>query len=242
VPPLPALDRRLSPWAWIVAVSATIVAGGLLLLTVWGVASRENRVTSYAVRGSLDQIDLDLGAADAQVIGGGRAQVEQTERFAFGHHADVRRTVAGGVLRIRSRCPITVLHACSATYRVTVPDNVPVVVRTGEGDVDFRGFRGSARIVTGSGDVDVRGFCGFSLQARAETGDVAADLACAPEDLTLRSSTGGVRAVVPPGRYRLDADTNAGRRLIRGLTSDATAPFAIQALSSSGDVTVEARR
>jgi hypothetical protein len=51
-----------------------------------------------------------------------------------------------------------------------------------------------------------------------------------------------VRAVVPPGRYRLDADTNAGRRVVRGLTSDAGAPFAIQALSSSGDVTVEARR
>jgi Putative adhesin len=243
VPPLAtALERRLSPWAWLVTGSAVIVVGALLTLAAWGLATRERRVTTYAIRGNLDEVDLDLAAADAEIVGGARAGVRQSERFAFGHRARVRRTVANGVLSIRSRCPTTVLHSCAASYRVTVPDNVPVVVRTGQGDVALSGLRAGVRIITRGGNVNVRGYCGFSRQARAESGDVSADLACAPEDMTLRSSTGSVRAIVPPGRYRLDADTDAGRRTVRGLASDPNAPFAIQALSSSGDVTVEARR
>jgi hypothetical protein len=47
--------------------------------------------------------------------------------------------------------------------------------------------------------------------------------------------------VVPPGRYRLDAETAAGRRTVRGVTEATDAPFSLQALSSSGDVTVEGR-
>ena len=46
-------------------------------------------------------------------------------------------------------------------------------MRTTSGNVAFRGYRGSARVTTRSGDIDVAGFCGFSLQARAETGDIA---------------------------------------------------------------------
>jgi hypothetical protein len=47
--------------------------------------------------------------------------------------------------------------------------------------------------------------------------------------------------VVPPGRYRLDAETAAGQRTVRGVTEATDAPFTLQALSSSGDVTVEGR-
>ena len=65
-------------------------------------------------------------------------------------------------------------RARSATAMV-VPDNVPLTVRTTSGKVSFRGYRGSARVTTRSGDVDVAGFCGFSLQARAETGDIAGE-------------------------------------------------------------------
>ena len=45
----------------------------------------------------------------------------------------------------------------------------------------------------------------------------------------------GVRAVVPPGRYQLDADSDGGDRTVRGVTAAEDAPFQIQALSSAGD-------
>ena len=171
-----------------------MVGGSALVLGVWWLASREERVSTYAVRGALNAVTLDLGDADAVIVGGGEGRaavdVRRTDRFAFGRSAAARREVAGGVLRLRSRCPQAVLGSCSASYRLTVPDNVPVTVRTGAGDVRFNRYRGSARIDTEAGDIAVAAFCGFALQARAETGHVSASAACPPERLMLRSAIG----------------------------------------------------
>src|SRR5689334_19171012 len=99
---------------------------------------------------------LDLAGANAVVVGGGSARqvdVRRTDEFSFGRRADARRDVEGGVLRLRSRCPQTVLSTCSASYRVSVPDNIPVTVRTSSGDVRFSAYRGSASIATTTGDI-----------------------------------------------------------------------------------------
>ena len=225
-------------------VSACVVAGSALTVVIWWLVTSETSVASYAVRGSVDGITLDLGAADVEIAGGGdrpAVEVRRTDEFAFGRRAESRRSAAGGELTISSRCPRSaVLHVCSSRYRVTVPDNVRVTVRTTSGDVRFSGYRGSASIDTGSGDVAVSGFCGFALRARAQSGDVAAGASCALERLELRSGTGDVRAVVPAGRYQVDAETDDGDRTVRGVTVAEDAPFQIQALSSSGDVAVEA--
>lgn len=227
-----------------VAVSAVLIAGSALVLGIWWLGSSEQRIASYSVRGSLTSISLDLGGANAIVVGGGMrpdVSVRRTDSFAFGRIADADRQVSGGVLRLRSRCPDIVLGTCSAVYQVTVPDNVPVNVRTSSGDVRFTNYRGSARIDTQTGDITVGSFCGFALQARAETGNVTANASCALERMELRSRTGDIHAIVPPGRYRLDADSDAGSRQVRGITQADDAPFQIQALSSAGNVGVETR-
>jgi hypothetical protein len=234
--------RRPSAWGWLVTVSACLVAASLLTLVVWWLVSSETSVASYAVRGSVNGIELDLAGADAVIVGGGdRAEVavRRTDEFAFGRHAVATRRATGGVLAIRSRCPDAVFDVCSASYRLTVPDNVRVTVRTTSGDVRFTDYRGSAQVDTGTGDISVSGFCGFSLRARSLAGNVTADASCALERLELRSRTGDVRAVVPPGRYRVDADSDVGRRTVEGVTAAEDAPFVIQALSSAGDVSVE---
>jgi hypothetical protein len=189
-------------------------------------------------------VTLDLGDADVLIARGGRrpaVDIQRRERFAFGHSAMATRRVDGGVFTLRSRCPRTVLHACSVSYRVVVPDNVPIDVRTSSGSVRLEGYRGSARLQTRSGDVTIADFCGFALQARAGSGAIAANVDCALQELSLRSTSGPVQVVVPPGRYRLDAETAAGRRTVRGVTDANDAPFTLQALSSSGDVRVEGR-
>jgi hypothetical protein len=215
-----------------------------LALAAWWLLTAETSVASYAVRGSVNGITLDLGAADAEIIGGGdrpEIRVRRTDEFAFGRRAVSRREAMAGELTISSRCPRSaVLHVCSARYRLTVPDNVRVTVRTTSGNVRFNGYRGSAQVDTGSGDVAVTGFCGFALRARAQSGDVGATASCALERLELRSRTGNVRATVPAGRYQVDAVSDDGERTVRGLTAAEDAPFQIQALSSAGDVTVEA--
>jgi hypothetical protein len=226
-----------------VTVCACLVAAGALTLAIWWLVSSETSVASYAVRGSVNGITLDLGAADAEIVGGGdraEVQVRRTDEFAFGRRAESDRSASDGELKISSRCPRSaVLHACSSDYRVTVPDNVRVTVRTTSGDVRFNGYRGSASVDTGSGDISVSRFCGFALRARAQSGDVSAAASCALERLELRSRTGDVRALVPPGRYQVDAETDDGSRSVRGVTVAEDAPFQIQVLSSAGDVAVE---
>ncbi len=224
-------------------VSACLVAGAALTLVVWWLVTAETSVASYAVRGSVSGITLDLGAADVEIVGGGdrpAVEIRRTDQFAFGRRAVSRREAGGGELTIASRCPRTVLPVCAARYRLTVPDNVRVTVRTTSGNVRFSGYRGSAEVDTGTGDISVAGFCGFALRARAQAGNVTAGASCALERLELRSRTGDVRAVVPAGRYQVDADSDDGSRSVRGVTVAEDAPFQIQALSSAGDVAVEA--
>jgi Putative adhesin len=229
-----------------VSASALVVVGCLAALVIWGVTAARARVVSFDVRGTLQGVTLDLGDGGVEVVrggtGSGRVSVQRTEHYAFSHAPRVSRSVTDGVLRLRSRCPVTVTHSCSAEYRVVVPDNVPVDVRTTTGAIRLSDYHGSARIATVSGDVDVRDFCGFSLQVRAETGDVGVTSPCAPQRLSLRSTRGAVHAVVPPGRYQVDAESASGRQQVRGGIENATdAPFSIQALSTSGDVLVEGR-
>jgi hypothetical protein len=241
--PGPPRAAHFTPWGLLVAACGAVLAVVALGLLVWSLASSQERSVSYSVRGALAGVSLDLGNADVEVQGGGRATavaVSHVDAFGFGHGPTADRVISAGVFRVRSRCPDTILHGCSVRYRVVVPDNVPLTVHTGSGKVTFRGYRGSARITTERGDIDIAGFCGFSLQARAEGGgNITAATACPPPQLSLRTTTGAVRARVPGGRYRVDASTSGGTPTIRGLTVDGGAPFAIQALSSSGSVSVE---
>lgn len=228
------------------AVCALVVVGVAATLLIWSLASSTERRSSYTVGGTVEGLSLDLDDADVVIEGAGRrpsVAVEHVDRYGFGHAARSTRTIQRGMFHIASRCPRTLLHGCSVTYRLKVPDNVPVSIRTGDGSVTLEGYRGSARILTGHGDIDVRGFCGFSLQARADGGgDVAAQMTCPPQQLSLRTTTGAVRATVPPGRYRVDASTSGGSPELRNLVPVAESPFSVQAVSGSGAVLVEARR
>jgi hypothetical protein len=233
--------RRPSAWAWLVAVSAVVVGGLVVALGVWWAASHETRITSYAVQGSLAGLELDLGSADVELVGGGQGalEVRRTDRFAFDHPSIERRDVSAGVLHIGSACPRTVPSGCEVSYRVAVPDNVPVTVRTSTGTVRLGALRASARVQTDSGDVVVDAFCGFQLNVRSRAGDVGANTVCSPERMSLRSNDGDVRVVVPRGRYRVDAASDAGRQRVRGVTVTDDAPFLIQALSTRGAVEVQ---
>ena len=136
--PGPATTTRISRWSIVVMASALVVGGAVAALAIASFTSSHERVVSFDVRGSLSGVSLDVDDADVMITGGGQRAllgVQRTDRYAFGHDADVQRTVAGGELRLRSRCPNAVPRACSVSYRVVVPDNVPVTVRTTGGTV-----------------------------------------------------------------------------------------------------------
>jgi hypothetical protein len=241
----PAPARRISPWGALVAFSAVLVVGAAAALLIAAVASSRERDVRFAVRGSLSGVTLDVGDADVEIRGGGPRELMQVRRidhYAFGHGAVVSRSVLMGEMRLRSRCPGAMPRACSSRFELVVPDNVPVDVRTDGGAVRLRGYHGSAQVTTRGGDIDVAGFCGFALEARAESGDIATSAACAPQRLALRSTEGSVTASVPPGRYQVEAESTNGAERVSGVSAVSDAPFSVQALSSSGDVVVEGRR
>ena len=74
----------------------------------------------------------------------------------------------------------------------------------------------------------------------SDSGDVRAVSECSADRLELRSRTGDVRAVVPAGRYQIDAQSDSGDEPRPRAHQRDDAPFQIQALSTSGDVSVEA--
>jgi hypothetical protein len=229
-------------WWWIVAACAAILVAVAVTLAIWWAASRETRTTSYRVLGDLAGISLDLADADVEIDGGATAvEVRRVDHFAYGAPSKERRSVSpDGTLSISSRCPDQVLGSCRASYRLAVPDNVPLQIQSTGGSVSVTGVRTSVSINTGSGPVAVSGFCGFLLRASSDSGDVRALSECSADRLEIRSRVGAVRAVVPAGRYQIDAQSDSGTARIRGLTNAPDAPFQIQATSTSGDVSVEA--
>ena len=78
---------RLSPWGRVVAISALLIVGGLIVLVSAGLASRERRLVSFPVTGALQGLTFDLGDGDITIVGGGRRdalEIRRTERYAFG--------------------------------------------------------------------------------------------------------------------------------------------------------------
>jgi len=235
---------RMSPWGRVVAISALLVVGGLVALVTGGLVSREERLVSYPVTGALQSLTFDLGAGDITVVGGGQRDdvaVRRTEHYAFGRLPRTTRSVSAGVFKVSSRCPTSLMARCSVSYRVIVPDNVAVDIRTTSGTVTLRGYRGSARVATASGTIAIAGYCGNALDARAGSGSITLDALCAPPQTTLRTGSGDIAATLPAGRYDVDAESTSGDERVRGVVADDDAPYSIQVLSSSGDVRVGGR-
>jgi Putative adhesin len=240
---LPGPARRASPWWWLVLGSGLALAGVAVVLGIWWATSRETRITPYRIVGTLSAIELDLAEADVVVAGGagGALVMTQTEEFAFGRRPRASVAVDDGVLRVQSSCADTVVGTCRVGYRIAVPDNVQLRVRSTSGRVRIDGLNGSARVETGSGPIAVDAFCGFQLVATSASGDVRGAAACSPDRLELRSGSGDVHAMVPAGRYRVDANSDRGQVTVRDLVVTDDASFTVQAISGNGDVLVEAR-
>ena len=125
--------------------------------------------------GDLGAIRLELGDADVEIDGGGTAvEVRRIDRFAYGAPAEEDRRIEGGTLTISSRCPEQVLGSCSASYRLTVPDNVPLEIQTSSGSVRVSGVRASLSVNTGSGAIAADRLLRLPMRASSDSGDISA--------------------------------------------------------------------
>ena len=143
-------------------------------LAIWSVRSHEQRTTTYRILGDVAGLRLDVGDADVEIDGGATAiEVRRLDEFSFGKPSTETREVENGTVNVVSRCPEQVVGSCRVSYRVAVPDNVPIEIETSGGTVDLAGVRASVQISTASGAITATGFCGFSLRAFSDSGNVS---------------------------------------------------------------------
>ena len=229
---------RLHAWNVVVALSAALCLAVALFVGGGWVATRHDSVTSYTYSGSITRVSVTASSGPVVIVSSssGGVEVRRTDRYAFGHRARERRSFTDGIVSVSSRCPRIVVGNCSASYEVAVPETATVEVRTTDGSVRLEGFRGRAEVSTDSGDVEASAYCGFGLTASSRSGNLRVAAACAPQDLQLTTGTGNAVALVPPGRYRVNA--RGARTRVSGVTQDAGAPFSLDLSSGSGAVTI----
>ena len=165
-PQQPPRPPRAAAWWWLVAASALVLR-------------RRRGAARDLVGGHARDAHDDLPRArrprrhparprrrrrgDRRRRGGGRGAPHRPLRL---RRASGRsRQLENGTLSIVSRCPDQVLGSCRASYRLTVPDNVPLEIETSSGSVRLSGVRATVQVSTGSGAISATGFCGF-LAAR----------------------------------------------------------------------------
>jgi Toastrack DUF4097 len=236
----PQSRLRVSRWALLVASSLLVLVAAAVVLTVLWLSS--SRTTGFASQPSASPLGIELRvqSGDVAVVGGSQSgvSISHSDDSVFGHGPHQQRSIRAGIIYISSSCPRLVIGRCWANYRLDVPDDVPLSIRAQNGSVHLVGYHGSADVATDEGAISVEGYCGLVLGAASASGDIGVSATCSPERLTLRSDTGDVTAVVPAGSYRVQADSNSGATRVDGVSNDAGAPWAIQALSNSGSVSV----
>ncbi|MGZ4383160.1 MAG: DUF4097 family beta strand repeat-containing protein [Gaiellaceae bacterium] len=237
-------SRRLSPWGLTVACSFGVLALAAAAMGAMRLTMTSSSSSTVSIGAELTRVELNVERGNVTVLGGGNPSpvvLRHHDHSAFGHGPIQLRTVRDGVLSVSSSCPTVLLGSCSSDYQLIVPDNVPVTVRAGDGGITLDAYHGSAELETGGGPIRVVAFCGFELDAKTSAGDIDVGASCSPQELRLLSSSGDITAVVPPGRYQIEAASSSGvTHPLRGLTSERGAPWSIQAISNSGDVSVEA--
>jgi len=188
-----------------------------------GRALERTHTQTYTYRQPVREIVVDGHAGDVDLVrGSGRVDVRVKTHYLH-ERPRVSRSLAGGTLTLGSECHGWV-RVCAVDFRVTVPPDATVRVRTNAGDVQAHG-------------IDAR-----DVRVTTNAGDVRLDLARAPRRLEAHTNAGDVRVSVPAGRYAVDATTNAGdtdvdAAIVR--TEDAGATIDVG--TNAGDVAVLAR-
>jgi hypothetical protein len=109
-----------------------------------------------------NHIELDLGSGhvEIRVASDQQVRVETTQYGSWqGNPAAISRSADGVRVTNEARARPDFLgmcfSICSQVYRITVPRDVTIDVRTSSGDVNVVGLRGALSITTRSGDVEV---------------------------------------------------------------------------------------
>lgn len=223
MPPTPPPRRRRT---------GLLVGGGVLLLTAAAVGAaafgittatslREDTSTETVPGVRELVVDVDEGRIALRAATGPDVEVRTTRIWGPGYEPVVRHDLVDGVLTVTSDCPSFNL-GCEVEQEIAVPAGTVVGVRTVTGSIDAVGL-------------DVPRFGATGVDAAVTAGFVRP-----PDDVRVQTVAGAVRVEVPPGAYRVSANTVAGPADV-DVASDPSADRAISVRTVTGSIDVSPR-
>ena len=236
----PGLRRALTLLAGVGGV-VTVLLGAHSLVGLLAAHTSESTATYAGVR----TIDVSGAAGDVSVTAGAPgSRVQVLTRIRRGlQDPHTSGSVQGGALHLRSSCPWIGSLGCDVSYRLQIPDGLPVRIASSGGDVSVDGVHASSLdLRSGAGDVRATGVRADRITADSSAGDVLVDVVTPPSDLMATSSAGDVHVNLPDAVYDLRADTSAGDRRVDGIRQDPASTHHVTARSSAGDVVIRLRR
>jgi hypothetical protein len=229
------------------AIAAVQVAG-------WTVGAVE-RTRSQLIEGPIDQLVVDADGGEITVVPsiGDNVRISSVVKGSI-HTPEPHAYRDGNTVRLDGKCPEITFGPCRARITIYVPQDTPVEVHsgsgdlvasgltgrvdleTGSGDVTATGLSGPSDLRTGSGDVTVRGLSGVT-ELNTGSGDVMAE-DLATRSVTAETSSGDVELDFRLRPRDVDASTASGDVQIavpRG------GPYHVVADPGSGDQTVDVK-
>jgi hypothetical protein len=199
-PPLPAptYQRRHRGWrlAGLAAVGLLVAAGAASTVPEM---VRDTQEEVFALPAGTIELDLrgDAGDIVLREAGPGREPGIVAEKHWSFREPTVEVSAAGGVTSASLDCPsLAQLGQCYASWTVTVPEGLKVVVRANVGDVDVAGLTGEVTVQGSVGDVQVSG-APSTLDVSTSVGSIDAALSEPASSVRLRSSVGDVDLRLP---------------------------------------------
>lgn len=242
-----------------IAISVALILGGVYWALTGLTEDTKTSQETYQVAGSV--LAIDTSSADLEVRSGDVREItvdRKVKRNLFG--SDPTEKYEDGELKIRDAGCGFLSFSCKTEYVITVPKDLNVTIDSGSGDLKVAGLTG-ATLKSSSGSIEANQMSGqlamksssgsleaSDLTATSVTGEISSgsvDLIFthAPSSVEVKSSSGDVTVLLPPGSesYKLDADTSSGDESAN-VKIDPAATRTIKAETSSGDVTVEYHR
>ncbi|MBA2516325.1 MAG: DUF4097 family beta strand repeat protein [Solirubrobacterales bacterium] len=235
--------RRLAIVAVAIAAALSLLLGLVVMFGGVGSALASTERDTTVIRKPARRVVIAVGSGDVTVFATGTKREirvsRESKRFLVGPR--ITETVRGGVVRLKSDCPLPLPGPCQTSYRVEVPRGVSLMAKSTAGNVRVEGIRGPIRAESTAGNVDVSGGRSRSVQARSTAGNVAVRLRSRPDRITAKSTAGNVDVQVPHGTYSIEAATTAGDQSVTGLVDDPDARRRIMAKTTAGNAAVRAR-
>ncbi|MEW1753888.1 DUF4097 family beta strand repeat-containing protein [Streptomyces angustmyceticus] len=230
------MARRLRvPLLVLSGVALTALTAGCSL-SGYGPSKEAQR--TYTVHDKVTALSATTHGGDIEIVpvdAGGSVKV--TEKYVYNESKPTpAHSVKDGRLTLEAEdCGMG--RRCEVGYRVLLPRNASVELRTSGGDITVHGAAGGITAETSGGDISVADSAARTATARTSGGDVDLALSAAPDKVSGRTSGGDVTIRLPKGSYAVDASTSGGDRKV-SVPTDEDSAHEVTARSSGGDVSV----